>query len=191
MTATSTVREPGQAPPGVMTKRAWWLVGLNILILGSAQLLAGNRRLGRFAVSMTFLLWALVIVAAVLWFVWRTPIYTVLTTTVGLRAVAILLGFYAVLWFILTLDTLRLVRLVRTEPTARPWVAGLAVVAMVFPTGTTAYGAYVAVTANNFVTGEFISAPRGSRSTAATTSCCSAATPVPTGTVCGPTACRW
>jgi len=36
-----------------MTRRAWILVGLNILIPGSAQLLAGNRKLGRFGVGST------------------------------------------------------------------------------------------------------------------------------------------
>ena len=62
-----------------MTKRAWWLVALNFLIPGSPQLIAGNRRLGRFGVGMTFLLWALVVVGVVLWFVWRTPILTLAT----------------------------------------------------------------------------------------------------------------
>ena len=159
MSGTSPVRYPDQSSPAIMTKRAWWLVGLNILIPGSAQLLAGNRRLGRFGVSMTFLLWALVIVAAVLWFTWRTPLYTLVTTTIGLWAIALVLGFYSVLWFILTLDTLRLVRLVRTDTTARPFVAGLAVLALVLVSGTSAYGAYVAVTANAFLSDEFISAP--------------------------------
>ena len=46
-----------------MTRRAWWLVALNILIPGSAQLVAGNRRLGRFGVGATFTLWLLGAVA--------------------------------------------------------------------------------------------------------------------------------
>ena len=42
----------------MMTKRGWWLVLLNLLVPGSAQVLAGNRRLGRIglgAVSYTHL----------------------------------------------------------------------------------------------------------------------------------------
>lgn len=157
--ATSPVRHPDQSSPDVMTKRAWWLVGLNILIPGSAQLLAGNRRLGRFGVSMTFLLWALIVVAVVLWFAWRAPLLTVGTTTVGLFAIALVFAFYAVLWVVLTLDTLRLVRLVRTTPSARPAIAGLAVVALVLVSGGAAYGTYLTATTGAVLGSEFIAGP--------------------------------
>ena len=52
-----------------MTKRAWWLVGLNVLIPGSAQVLAGNRRLGRFGLGATLVLWVLLVLAGVLYLV--------------------------------------------------------------------------------------------------------------------------
>ena len=48
MSAVSPVRYPDLRDPSVMTRRAWVLVVINLLIPGSAQLLAGNRRLGRF-----------------------------------------------------------------------------------------------------------------------------------------------
>ncbi|MFP7759720.1 LCP family protein [Marisediminicola sp. LYQ85] len=127
-----------------MTRRAWWLVGLNILIPGSAQLIAGNRRLGRFGVSMTFLLWTLVVVAAVLFFVLPRVIYGVASNPIALTVVQIALVAYLVLWVVLTLDTLRLVKIVRAYPRARPAIAALAVVALVATTGVVGYGAMVA-----------------------------------------------
>lgn len=141
-----------------MTRRAWWLVGLNFLIPGSAQLLAGSRKLGRFGVGATFLLWALVIVGVITFLVWRTAAYTVVSTTIGLWALALLAAFYAVLWVILTLDTLRLIRLVRAAPSARGWIAGLATVAMVAASGTAGYGAYLATTASGFFSNTFVQA---------------------------------
>ncbi len=159
MSNASPVRHPDVNSPALMTKRAWWLVVLNLLIPGSAQLIAGNRRLGRFGVSATFALWALVVVGAVLWFGWRSAVLTFATTSIALWIVAILLAGYAVLWVILTLDTLRLARIIRTAPSARPALAGLAVVAMVVVSGTAAYGSYLAVTTGTLLAGEFLVGP--------------------------------
>lgn len=142
-----------------MTKRAWVLVVLNVLIPGSAQLLAGSRRLGRFGVGATFLLWAVLALALLLWLVWPTALLTVAAFSVTLWLAAAALVFYAVLWVVLTLDTLRLVRLVKTLPSARTWIAGVATLAMVFVAGGAAYGAYVASTAGSFVSDVFTVAP--------------------------------
>lgn len=138
-----------------MTKRAWWLVGLNLLIPGSAQLLAGSRRLGRFGVAMTFLLWALAVVALLMLWLAPTVAFSVATNVVGLTVVQVLLVGYAVLWVVLTLDTLRLVRLVRTLPLARGFVACLAVLALVATAGTASYGAVVASAARSSIASVF------------------------------------
>ncbi|HEV7957461.1 MAG: LytR family transcriptional regulator [Microbacteriaceae bacterium] len=141
MSTVSPVRHPDLRSPGTMAKRAWWLVGLNILIPGSAQLLAGNRRLGRFGVSTTFLLWVLVILAAILYLASPVVVYAVATNIIALTIVQILLVAYVVLWIVLTLDTLRLARIVRATPKARPFIAGLAIVALAATAGTAGYAA--------------------------------------------------
>jgi LCP family protein required for cell wall assembly len=130
--------------PEVMTRRAWWLVGIGILIPGSAQLLAGNRRLGRFAVGTTFLFWALCVLALALYVFARPLFFTIATNVYALWAIQALLFAYAVLWVILGLDTLRVVRLVRVPPIARMSVATLAVVALVISAGGVGYAAVVA-----------------------------------------------
>jgi LCP family protein required for cell wall assembly len=126
-----------------MTRRAWWLVGFNILLPGSAQLLAGDRRLGRFGVVATFVLWALAILTLVLFFAWRPAVYAVVTNVIGLTAIQVALVFYIVLWIVLTVDTLRLARLVRVGQTARWLVAAFAVAVLVGVGGTANYGVVV------------------------------------------------
>jgi LCP family protein required for cell wall assembly len=140
----NALRAADTGSPDVMTKRAWWLVGLNVLVPGAAQTLAGNRRLGRFALGMTLLFWALAVVVVVAALVVRTQLLIVLANPIVLWILAVVLGLYGLLWVVCTLDTLRLTRLVRVRPGARPAVAALAVVALVVTGGAALAGAVYA-----------------------------------------------
>lgn len=151
MSAANPVRYPDTTSPRLMTKRAWWLVVLNIVIPGSAQVLAGNRRLGRFGLGATLILWALVVLGVVLWFVNRSWALFLITQPVVLGVLALAMVFYAVLWVVLTLDTIRLVRLVRVGSNARGFVAGLAVVALVVTAGGAGWAAANTVSAINLL----------------------------------------
>ncbi|WP_349899501.1 LCP family protein [Parafrigoribacterium soli] len=153
--AAHPVRYPDLGSRPIMTKRAWWLIGLNLLIPGSAQMLAGNRRLGRFGVGTTFLLWALAIIGLVVFWLAPTVIYSVATNVIALTVAQILLVGYALLWIVLTLDTLRLVKLVRTRPAARGFLAALAVLALVVTAGTASYGAVIAASARSSISSVF------------------------------------
>ncbi|HWH25526.1 MAG TPA: LCP family protein [Pseudolysinimonas sp.] len=130
-----------------MTKRAWWLVGMNILIPGSAQIVAGNRKAGRFGLATTLLFWVLVVAAAVVFALRRTLLIGLFTNPIALGVLVAVLAFYVALWIVLTLDTLRLVRLVRVMPAARGFVAGLAVVVLAAVTGTAGYAGSNAISA--------------------------------------------
>jgi len=143
VTALNPVRFPDLKSRETMTRRAWWLVGLNILIPGSAQSLAGSRRLGRFGLAATLVLWALIVIAVVLFFVARPVLLGLGTNLIALTVAQLLIAFYVVLWVILTFDTLRLVRLVRAAPSARAFIAGLAIAALVAIAGTASYGVVV------------------------------------------------
>ena len=129
MTSTSPVRFPDLRDPSVMTRRAWVLVVLNLLIPGSAQLMAGNRKLGRFGTRATFALWGLAVIAALVYFLARPVFITIATNYFVLWIAQAVILFYVVLWIVLTLDTLRLIRIVRVGPRARAAVAGVAIVA--------------------------------------------------------------
>ncbi|GAB3605464.1 hypothetical protein GCM10027413_08730 [Conyzicola nivalis] len=126
-----------------MTRRAWWLVGLNILLPGSAQLLAGDRKLGRFGVLATFALWIIAILTLVFFLFARPVLYTLFTNVVALTVIQILIVFYAALWILLTVDTLRLARLIKITASARPLVAALAVAVLVAVSATANYGVVV------------------------------------------------
>lgn len=129
------VRYPDTRSPAMMTKRAWWLVALNLLVPGSAQVLAGSRRLGRFGLAATFVGWSLLIVALIVALFARSALVVVATNRVALAGLVVVLAFYGVLWIVLTLDTLRLVRFVRVGARARGAVAGLAVLGLVVGVG--------------------------------------------------------
>lgn len=141
VTHTAPIRHPDIRDADVMRRRAWWLLGLNLLVPGSAQLLAGDRRWGRFAVGSTFVLWALAASALLLLVLWRPAALTLATNTVVLWAIQLGLVFYAVLWLATTLNTLRLVRVVRTPRDARLPIALFAVLSIVLSTGTASYAA--------------------------------------------------
>lgn len=140
---TRPLRNPDAGSRAVMTRRAWWLVVLNVLMPGSAQILAGSRRLGRIGIASTLLLWVLVVLAAVTALLWRSVLFTLATNWVSLFVLQVLLIAYAVLWVVLTIDTLRLVRFVRIRPRARFGVAALAAVLLVVTSGTAVYASNV------------------------------------------------
>ena len=144
MSAVTPLRHPDVSSPGEMTARGWWLVGLNVLLPGAPQLVAGNRTLGRVGILATLLLWLLGIVALVVAVVSPSSLYTFATQAGSLTVVQLLLIAYAILWVVLTLDTLRLVRLVKARANARGWIAAFSVVVLVGLAGTAAYGSAVA-----------------------------------------------
>ena len=122
------VRYPDLDSPRVMGRRAWWLVALGFLIPGSAQVLAGNRRLGRFGLATTIVFWVLLVALLVLFLASRALFIDVMTNAFVLVLAQILIVGYAVLWILLTIDTLRLVRLVRLGAAARAGIGFVAVV---------------------------------------------------------------
>ncbi|MBS6031432.1 MAG: LytR family transcriptional regulator, partial [Kocuria rhizophila] len=104
------LRSPRFAAPATRTKRAWWLLGATLLVPGSAQLVAGKRLIGRIAVRITAVVWALVVLAVLLWFVWRTALVWLLTNSVTSALLMYGLVALAVGWVLLWFDTLRTIR---------------------------------------------------------------------------------
>ncbi len=139
--AGSPIRHPDARRPEVMQRRGWWLVAIGFLLPGSAQVLAGNRRLGRFGIAATLVLLALLVLAAILWFGWRGALLTLLGNSIGLLVVEVLLIAYAILWLVLGLDTLRLARLPKVQGKARAAIAVVSVLATVAPAALAGYGA--------------------------------------------------
>jgi LCP family protein required for cell wall assembly len=156
------LRYPDTSSRALMTRRGWWLVGLNFLIPGSAQVLAGNRRLGRFGIASTLVLWVLAVVGVLFALLAPTAGLSLVTSAwlpdwLGLlRPLPLLVAqgvliAYAALWIVLTIDTLRLVRLVRTGRGARFAIATVAVGLLVVASGTAAYASTAVGTARSTI----------------------------------------
>jgi LCP family protein required for cell wall assembly len=142
--SSSIVRYPDDSSEETMTRRAWVLVLLGILIPGTPQMLAGSKRFGRFAVRSTFALWVIVALAAVLNFAARATLLTLATNFVVLTLAQVVIVFYGALWVVLAVDTMRLVRFVRVAPVARALVAIVGVASLVVIGGAGAYGFTIA-----------------------------------------------
>lgn len=135
------MRRPDTRSPQVMTRRAWWLLALNFLLPGSAQALAGSRRLGRLGLTATLLMWVVVVLAGVAALIWPSLLFTIGTNGFALLVIQLVLLAYAVLWVVLTIDTLRLIRLVNVRRGSRPIVAALAILSLVVGSGGAVYAA--------------------------------------------------
>ncbi len=154
-----SLRAPDTTSPDIMTRRAWWLVVLNFLLPGSAQSLAGDRRLARIGLIATLALWVLVVLTLLTALLWRPLLVSLGTNWFVLLLLQGLLLAYAVLWAVLTVDTLRLVRLVKTRPRARIGIAALAVGLLVISSGGAVYASQVAGSARDTIVSVFGSGP--------------------------------
>ncbi|TDL42090.1 LCP family protein [Microbacterium oleivorans] len=135
------LRHPDVTSSRVMSRRAWWLVASNFLLPGSAQTLAGNRRLGRVGLIATIAMWIVLAAAVLLGLMWRSMLTSIIASDWTLTAAQVLLWAYALLWVVLTIDTLRLVRLRRVPGRTRAGVVVVALVLALVPASASVYTA--------------------------------------------------
>lgn len=140
---TDPLRHPEIASAGVRSRRAWVLLLLTLVLPGSAQLLTGRKTLGRRALTVTFSMWALLILLIVLWVLRRTLVLSLFTSAWSLMLVTALLILLAAGWVLLLVDTLLAIRPSLLEGRSKTLVT-LAVVASILVTGGgLTYGAYI------------------------------------------------
>lgn len=140
---TNPVRYPNGAAPSVLAKRAFVLILLTLLIPGSAQTVAGNRRLGRTVLRVTLTAWALVLLALILLLVSRPTLINFVANPVSALLLVVLLAGLALGWAVLFLNTLRLIRPVLLPQRARAAVVVTLVLAMLLGSGSLGYAAYL------------------------------------------------
>jgi LCP family protein required for cell wall assembly len=134
-----------------MTRRAWWLLALHVLIPGAPQALAGSRRLGRFALGIWLTFWIAVLAAVVLWFVLPQLPLTLVLNGIGLTVVQALLVGWGILYLVLTVDTFRLTRMRFLPPAARLVVPIVLTVALVLTEVVVAQGVSLTGTARDAI----------------------------------------
>ncbi|WP_458779171.1 LCP family protein [Arthrobacter sp. D3-16] len=156
---TDPVRYPVSASSPVRTKRGFVLVLLTLLVPGSAQLVAGDRKLGRAALRVTLCVWAVLLLAVLLLLLNRTLLINIITNPFASLALVILLVALAAGWTLLFINTLRLIRPVLLAPRARPAVVVALVLAMVLGSGSLGYAAYLLNVGRNAIGSIFSSGP--------------------------------
>ncbi|GAA2749867.1 LCP family protein [Amnibacterium kyonggiense] len=153
----AVLRDPAAGDARLMTRRAGWLTALHLLIPGSAQTLAGSRRIGRVALGLWLLGWAVLLVAVVLWFLLPQVLLSIPTNAVGLTLLQLAVVAWGIGWALLTLDTVRLLRLHRVAPVGRAVLGGLLAVALVIGVGGAGWGAWAAGVARSTIGSTFAS----------------------------------
>ncbi|MCY1221186.1 Transcriptional regulator LytR [compost metagenome] len=156
---TDPVRNPANAPAPVRTKRAFVLLLLTLFVPGSAQIVAGDRKLGRIALRVTLTVWGLALTGLVLLLVNHTLLIGILTNTVAALLIIVVLIALALGWAALFVNTLRLIRPVLLAPGMRPVVGVTLVLAMLLSSGTLGYAAYVLNVSRNAIGSIFSAGP--------------------------------
>ena len=134
-----------------MNRRAWWLIVLALIVPGSAQLVAGNRKLARFGLTATLSLWALGLLLLILGLINKTWVLWLATVPFVMGLFAVILFAYAAIFAVLTLDALRLLKLGRLYSRER-WIA-LAAILLTASLGTSglAYAGNLAGVQSNLI----------------------------------------
>ncbi|MBD1543312.1 LCP family protein [Arthrobacter sp. IA7] len=156
---TDPVRNPSSAAEPVRTKRAFLLILLTLLVPGSAQIVAGDRKIGRVALRVTLGAWLLAVIALVLLFTNRTLLINIITNPVASLIIVLVLAALAVGWLVLFVNTLRLIRPVLLPARMRPAVVIALVLAMVASSGSLGYAAYLLNVSRNAIGSIFNAGP--------------------------------
>ncbi|WP_291277799.1 LCP family protein [Galactobacter sp.] len=151
------VRDPRRATAPVRTKRAWVLWLLTFLIPGGAQVVAGNRRLGRIALSVTITVWAALVAALLLLLIRRDWLISVIADPNVQLVAAWVLAALAVGWAIIFLNTYSIIRPGLLAPGMKVIVTAAVVIAVVVGTGVLGYGSYVLFKGRSALSGIFAS----------------------------------
>lgn len=153
------IRNPDLDSAPLMTKRARWLVVLGFLFPGMAQLLAGNRKLGRFGLTVTVFVWVGALAAVLGLLFAREAAFSVFTNGIFLLVLQCLIVAAGVVWLVLGFDTLRLTKIVRVTPRWRLPVAMLSVLLTVVPVAGAAWASTLVGAGRGAIGDIFVGAP--------------------------------
>jgi LCP family protein required for cell wall assembly len=137
-----------------MAKRAWWIIVLNFLVPGSAQVVAGNRKIGRLGLFFTFGFWGFILISLVLALVSKVALFSIFTISFIAIPLGILFIGYSFLIAILSLDSLRLIR-PNAVGVSRPVILVALVITALFSSFIVGTIGSTTITASNFLSNIF------------------------------------
>jgi LCP family protein required for cell wall assembly len=156
---TDPVRYPSGASAPVRTKRAFVLLLMTLLVPGSAQIVAGDRKLGRFALRVTLCVWAVLVATLLLLVLNRSLLINAIAHPLASLLIVVVLVALALGWAFLFINTLRLIRPILLAPGARPAVGIALVLALVLSSGSLGYAAYLLNVGRNAIGSIFSAGP--------------------------------
>ena len=131
---------PQQRSEGIAVRRGIVLVLMSLIIPGSAQLAAGNRRLGRIALRVWLSLIALVIIAGVLALVARPFLISLVLHPITSRVMQVAVLVLGIGWALLMVDAWRIANPKAMSGKGRV-ISGVLALALAATTGTAAWAA--------------------------------------------------
>ncbi|GAA1102839.1 LCP family protein [Nesterenkonia jeotgali] len=153
------IRSPQRGTETDRTRRALMLLGMTLLIPGSAQIAAGSKKLGRAALAVTVACWFTALLLGLMFLTMRSVVLSLLTQPFMLWLSAVVLGALAIGWCILWLDTFRLIHFTSLAPGLKPIVAVVLAVLMAVTSGSLGYGAKLVNEGRAALDGIFASGP--------------------------------
>ena len=126
-----------------MRKRAWWLLVLGVIFPGTAQILGGNRKLGRFALRFSLVNLGLGALTLVIFLINKNWLIGLLTVPFITTALGWYLWLFAALFALVTLDALRLAQIGRVEGRSRLVLLGSFLLVGILGTSGIAYAGNV------------------------------------------------
>ncbi|MEZ2389806.1 LCP family protein [bacterium RCC_150] len=156
---TDPLRFPAAASTTLRSKRAFVLLLLTLFVPGSAQLVAGNRKLGRIALRVTLAVWALGIAAILLAVLNRSLLLNMLAHPVASLLLVVVLTALSIAWAALFVNTLRIIRPVLLAPGMRPILGVALLVSVLLSSGTLGYLAYTVNVGRNAIGDIFSNGP--------------------------------
>lgn len=136
-------------------RRAVTLLVMTLLLPGSAQLVAGNRRVGRLAIRIWAVLLGMLGLVAAVGFLWHGLLYFLGTNTVVLEGLHLMLAAVAVGWALLFLDAWRIGQPLELLQKQRLAVVGLNGVLCFSVAGSLLFASHVVAVQRGFITTMF------------------------------------
>ena len=113
--APASSHQPQHRSQRIRRRRAWTLLIMTLVLPGSAQLVAGNHRVGRLALRVWAALWLLAVLAVLLALLLPQAAFSMITSAPALAIIKVALIIFGLGWVGLLVDAWRL---------ANPWELG-------------------------------------------------------------------
>ena len=148
-------RNVDRADSRQLIKRGWWIILLNLLVPGSVQVVAGNKKFGRVGILFTLGFWLFIVLALLFALVSKVALFTLLTSPVVATPLGVLFVIYSILIVLSTLDALRLMYVHRISSRIKAILIVLVLVTGSFNGFVASYIGSTALTASSFASTVF------------------------------------